>query len=124
MAGGSQIVINNQGIIITTNGKVVFKAGQHVFEGGQKVKVETLQLPLANSIEGYSHRLDLSSLYGSQDFSKVKYYAFKEGDNASYVSGNLDCWGRTQRLISENADEYKIMVYDPNDSWEIMINEN
>ena len=32
MAGGSQIVINNQGITITTNGKVIFKAGQHKFE--------------------------------------------------------------------------------------------
>ncbi|MDQ9017187.1 DUF2345 domain-containing protein [Acinetobacter rudis] len=36
MAGGSQIVINAQGITITTPGKTEFKAGQHIFQEGEK----------------------------------------------------------------------------------------
>lgn len=45
MAGGSQILINNEGITITTHGKVVFQAGQHVFQGGEKVVGEFPFLP-------------------------------------------------------------------------------
>lgn len=124
MAGGSQIIINKNGITFITPGKFEAKAGQHIFEGGQKIKAEIPQLSLAKVLEAYTHRLDLSNLYASQDFSKVKYYAFKEGDNSSYISGNLDNWGRTERFTSESADEYKLMICDPDDSWEVIINED
>ncbi|WP_111895910.1 hypothetical protein [Acinetobacter sp. MB5] len=122
MAGGSQIIIGKDGIKIITPAKFEAKAGQHKFEEGQRIQAEIPQLPLANTTERYSHRLDLSNLYGSHDFSQVKYYAFKDGDNASYISGNLDSWGRTQRFSSEKSDEYKLMVCDPDDSWEVIIN--
>lgn len=36
MAGGSRIVISDDGITISTGGKIIYKAGQHNFEGGQK----------------------------------------------------------------------------------------
>ena len=35
MAGGSRILINDQGITISTGGKILYQAGQHKFEGGQ-----------------------------------------------------------------------------------------
>lgn len=35
MAGGSRIIINNQGITITTGGQILYQAGQHKFEGGR-----------------------------------------------------------------------------------------
>ena len=124
MAGGSQIIINKNGITVITPGKFEAKAGQHLFNSGQQVKADIPLLPLTNISESFSHRLDLSNLYDSQSFSKVKYFAFKEGDNTSYISGNLDSWGRTQRVISKNPDEYKIMVCDPDDSWEVMINDS
>ena len=36
MAGGSRIVISDDGITISTGGKIVYQAGQHKFEGGAK----------------------------------------------------------------------------------------
>ncbi|WP_353172669.1 hypothetical protein [Acinetobacter rudis] len=47
MAGGSQILIDSQGVTVTTNGKVVFKAGQHVFESGERVLAPENVLPKA-----------------------------------------------------------------------------
>ena len=37
MAGGSQIIINENGITIITPAKFEAKAGQHLFEGGEHV---------------------------------------------------------------------------------------
>ena len=57
MAGGSRIVINDQGITISTNGKIIFQAGQHKFEGGQKVNVQLPQMPDARC---QMHRIPMS----------------------------------------------------------------
>ncbi|GLG83620.1 hypothetical protein [Acinetobacter calcoaceticus] len=45
MAGGSRIVINNQGITFLTGGKILYKAGQHIFESGAEVAVKARVLP-------------------------------------------------------------------------------
>jgi len=45
MAGGSRIVINDQGITISTGGKIVFQAGQHKFESGARVNTVIPALP-------------------------------------------------------------------------------
>ena len=48
MAGGSQIVINKNGITFITPAKFEVKAGQHRFEGGQKKTVKIPSLPVLN----------------------------------------------------------------------------
>ena len=123
-AGGSQLRINSRGVFVTTAGEFEAKAAEHKFEGGQRIQTEIPQLPLSNVLDSYSHRLDLSHLYGSHDFSKVKYFAFKDGDDTSYITGTLDKWGRTERLFSKQADTYQLMICDPDDSWGIMINDD
>lgn len=45
MAGGSQILINAQGITITTPSKISYKAAQHKFGSGQRVTAELPNLP-------------------------------------------------------------------------------
>lgn len=60
MAGGSQIIINNQGITVITHGKVVFKAGQHIFEGGERVVTTLPNIPSSN-LEGFNHGFNLIS---------------------------------------------------------------
>ncbi|WP_327858755.1 hypothetical protein [Acinetobacter guillouiae] len=40
MAGGSQIIINKDGIKIITPAKFEVKAGQHLFKTGEKVPME------------------------------------------------------------------------------------
>lgn len=61
MAGGSQIVINGQGVTVTTNGKVIFKAGQHIFEGGERVVMPVTVLPTAP--HDYSHKVNYKFSY-------------------------------------------------------------
>ena len=39
MAGGSQIIINKDGITLITPGKFEPKAGQHLFKGGEKANI-------------------------------------------------------------------------------------
>lgn len=48
MAGGSQIIINKNGITVITPGKFEAKAGQHLFKGGQKVSTKLPALPVPN----------------------------------------------------------------------------
>jgi len=40
MAGGSQIIINKNGITIITPAKFEVKAGQHIFKSGAKVETK------------------------------------------------------------------------------------
>lgn len=69
----------------------------------------------------FSQRLDLSNLYASHDFSNVKYHAFKENDS-SYITGTLDNFGRTERFSSDEPEKYKIMIHEPDENWEVIIN--
>lgn len=45
MAGGSQIIINKNGITIITPAKFEVKAGQHIFKSGAKVETRLPFLP-------------------------------------------------------------------------------
>ena len=56
MAGGSRIVISDDGITISTGGKIVYQAGQHKFEGGQKVVSPKISLPMSET--PYSNKID------------------------------------------------------------------
>lgn len=45
MAGGSQIIINKDGITLITPGKFEPKAGQHLFKGGEKANYSLPEMP-------------------------------------------------------------------------------
>lgn len=51
MAGGSQIIINKDGITIITPAKFESHAGQHLFQSGEKVEVDFPNLPFTQSSE-------------------------------------------------------------------------
>lgn len=121
MAGGSQIIINKNGITVITPGKFEAKAGQHLFKSGQKVQTEFPNLSNLNmNKENYlfSNRVDAFSLFEDYDFSQVKYRAFLP-EQDKYRSGNLDEHGRTERFVSHNHKKEKIQIVidDPNDTW-------
>ena len=99
MAGGSRILINDQGITISTGGKILYQAGQHKFEGGQQVKAEIPPLPIVNDIKTFTNKWDFYDLFYSADFSDVKYKLINN-KNHTYVSGGLDEHGRTQRMTT------------------------
>ena len=109
MAGGSRILINDQGITISTGGKILYQAGQHKFEGGQQVKAEIPPLPIVNDIKTFTNKWDFYDLFYSADFSDVKYKLINN-KNHTYVSGGLDEHGRTQRMTTYNNENHALVI--------------
>ena len=56
MAGGSQIIINKNGITVITPGKFEAKAGQHLFKSGAEVGVNIKGLP---AYESYNEKFQM-----------------------------------------------------------------
>ncbi|AMW78208.1 hypothetical protein AMD27_04390 [Acinetobacter sp. TGL-Y2] len=102
MAGGSQIIINKNGITFITPAKFEAKAGQHLFKGGAKVITKLPFLPESqqNSLR-YRFVDDDSVPYGYTQYTA--YY-----ENGREVKGVTDKDGFTQTLYSSNPQELKI----------------
>ena len=122
MAGGSRILINDQGITISTGGKILYQAGQHKFEGGQQVKAEIPPLPIVNDIKTFTNKWDFYDLFYSADFSDVKYKLINN-KNHTYVSGGLDEHGRTQRMSTSNNENHDILI-GTNDEWTVSMDDD
>lgn len=107
MAGGSQIIIDDQGITVKTNGQAVFKAAQHCFQDGEAVLMP--HTALAMHATDYSNQFH----YALNMHSAVE--ACQQQAWSSYVldrqSGQLMASGHTQtaqgisthRIYSESS---------------------
>jgi uncharacterized protein (DUF2345 family) len=102
MAGGSQILINDQGITITTHGKIVYQAAQHVFAGGGKAHVELPIMPNTTS-QKFSNRLDANTLIAATGIADAVHKTVLS--SGRLVTGSLDEHGRTQQLQTSKADD-------------------
>ncbi|AMW79735.1 hypothetical protein AMD27_13075 [Acinetobacter sp. TGL-Y2] len=112
MAGGSQIIINKNGITVITPGKFEAKAGQHLFKSGEHTNYELPILPSVKEIDRKSMRFDLSQLDSLSDFSNTKYRVYK--NNGSFHEGLLDSRGRTKRIFTEDTQELDLFIDHPN----------
>ena len=56
MAGGSQIILNKNGITLITPAKFEAKAGQHIFKSGAEVGVNLKGLP---AYEAYNEKFQM-----------------------------------------------------------------
>ena len=121
MAGGSRILINDQGITISTGGKILYQAGQHKFEGGQQVKAEIPPLPIVNDIKTFTNKWDFYDLFYQSDFSDVKYKLINN-KNHTYVSGGLDEHGRTQRMTTSNNENHDLLI-GTDDDWTVSMDD-
>ena len=121
MAGGSRILINDQGITISTGGKILYQAGQHKFEGGQQVKAEIPPLPIINDIKNFTNKWDCYDLFYEADFSDVKYKLINN-KNHTYVSGGLDEHGRTQRMTTSNNENHDLLI-GTDDDWTVSMDD-
>ncbi len=121
MAGGSRIVINDQGITISTNGKILYQAGQHKFEGGQRVKAEIPLLPIVNEVKTFTNKWDFYDLFYEADFSNVKYKLINNKNN-TYISGILDEHGRTQRMNTPSNEDLDILI-GTDDEWTVFMDD-
>lgn len=104
MAGGSRIIISDEGVTISTNGKILYKAGQHKFEGGQKAVSPVIQLPVLGDINKYNLRYLMTDQDG-HIFSNYRYVAFLP--NGKTVEGQTDENGYTEffeTIQPENVD--------------------
>ncbi|SPL69615.1 hypothetical protein [Acinetobacter stercoris] len=70
MAGGSQIIINKDGIKVITPGKFESHAGQHKFTSGEKVTMPLTSLPTVPN--NFSNKVDYKFEYLDGDGKKTE----------------------------------------------------
>ena len=90
MAGGSQIIINKNGITFITPAKFEAKAGQHLFKGGAKVVTKLPFLP-----EGTAY--NLKYLFTDDDVIPYK--------NTSYTAIYPNGSEKTSVLLQESGKD-------------------
>ena len=115
MAGGSQIIINDQGITIKTGGKVIFQAGQHKFESGEKIKTVFPTLPVMID-QPYSAAV---TFLDDAKQPMVNYNYRLIAENGIEVSGITDEFGKTQPIQTDQREKVDLYIADlPNDHQE------
>ena len=115
MAGGSQIIINDQGITIKTGGKVIFQAGQHKFESGEKIKTVFPTLPVMID-QPYSAAV---TFLDDAKQPMVNYNYRLIAENGLEVSGITDEFGKTQPIQTDQREKVDLYIADlPNDHQE------
>lgn len=115
-AGGSQLIVNGNGVFIKTGGKFEVKSGQHVFTSGEKVSYEIPELP---NTPIFSNRLDIYDLFWANDFSQLSYKAFVP-ETSSFTSGSIDEHGRTGKISTPDPEKVQVLV-GSNDEWGLVI---
>ncbi|WP_110958335.1 type IV secretion protein Rhs [Acinetobacter baumannii] len=113
MAGGSQIIINKDGITLITPGKFEPKAGQHLFKGGEKANYSLPEIPNVQS--PFSNKLDVYNLF--PDISNIEYSVLHS--NGQVKTGFLDQYGRTGRIKSNKKEKVKVLI--GGDDWHYYI---
>ena len=102
MAGGSQIIINKNGITLITPAKFEAKAGQHLFKGGTKVDTKLPFLP-----EGTAY--NLKYLFTDDDgipYKNMPYIAIYP--NGSEIRGVTDKEGYSSTFFSSEETDIQI----------------
>lgn len=109
MAGGSQIIINKNGITFITPAKFEAKAGQHLFKGGEKIIEEILFLPTASDGKyilefDVRHKIDNKLLEDAPTFSLI--------DSKGNVRTGIVPKDGIVRITSNDKEEkYTIIVH-------------
>lgn len=122
MAGGSRILINDQGITISTGGKIVYQAGQHKFEGGQQVVSEIYKLPdaptdhslkfkytssLPNQVDSEDTNLSLGKelfIVSKKDNSLVQKFLLNQNNQDKQLSNS-------GRFYTQNPEDISAMLF-------------
>lgn len=104
MAGGSQIIINKDGIKIITPAKFEVKAGQHLFKGGQRVENNVRQF-----LEPYSHQIQLLDEKNNPLGKNIPYYIYDESEQKEFY-GRTDVDGKTVRIFTKNKNQLNVKV--------------
>lgn len=115
MAGGSQIIINKDGIKIITPAKFEAKAGQHKFIAGGKSNVILPSLP---KIIEQPYSAAVTFLDDAKQ-PMVNYNYRLVSENGIEVSGITDEFGKTQPIQTDQREKVDLYIADlPNDHQE------
>ena len=108
MAGGSRIVISDEGITISTGGKIVYQAGQHKFEGGEKVVSHFPILPTVDKgLFNVSVQLtDRENI----PYKNKAYFAITE--SGKMYEGTTDSEGYTTPIYTEEQENINFHLID------------
>ena len=101
MAGGSQIIINKNGITVITPGKFEAKAGQHLFKSGAEVGVNIKGLP---AYESYNEKFQML-LPSGEPFKRADYKISYGSDELTAIADNK---GRSKRINSLQEESLKL----------------
>ncbi|MBJ9954944.1 MULTISPECIES: type VI secretion system Vgr family protein [unclassified Acinetobacter] len=117
----SRITLNGAGILCETDRMFEVKSGQQKFQGGVKVKTEIPLLPIMNNIRSFTNKWDFYNLFYENKFSEVKYKLINT-KNSTYISGTLDAHGRTQRVNTDENQDYEILI-GTDQAWTVSIDD-
>ena len=101
MAGGSQIIINKNGITVITPGKFEAKAGQHLFKSGAEVGVNIKGLP---AYEPYNEKFQML-LPSGEPLKSADYKISNGSDELTAIADNK---GRSKRINSLQEESLKL----------------
>ena len=111
-AQGASIRIAGGNISLHAPGSVMFKGSAAEWTGPQSSSPTYPVLPLNPSQNAnFSKRVDFSSIFAESDLINGVPYKIKRADGRVY-EGVLDQQGRTDRVISEKAEDITILVGD------------
>lgn len=105
-AGGSQLIVNGNGVFIKTGGKFEVKSGQHVFTSGEKVSYEVPELP---KIGPYAVDFLFLSLAGTEiENAKIQMY---EPDKKEIIWESLtNSTGKSSLSVQEESKRYEALI--------------
>lgn len=115
MAGGSQIIINKDGIKIITPTKFEVKAGQHVFQSGAKVDIVRTVLP---DIRIKTEHRNFQAIHSeTNEILKEIPYSILNKRTGQKIYGQTDKEGMTKTIKSAETDELEVRWFDQEDSF-------
>lgn len=103
MAGGSQIIINDEGITLITPGKFKVKSGGQNFEGPQEVGVDTTGFPVADL---GINREKFTLLSPSNKPLLFSPYTIASSKNSFEARPNIK--GETRMVFTENEENLEV----------------
>lgn len=110
MAGGSQIIINKDGIKIITPAKFEVKAGQHVFQSGAKVDIVRTILPDIR-VETEHRNFQAINSENNEILINIPYSILNKRTGIK-TYGVTDKKGMTHTIKSPETDEIEVKWFD------------
>ncbi|QFS18738.1 hypothetical protein FHP22_10125 [Acinetobacter indicus] len=101
MAGGSQIIINKDGITFITPAKFEAKAGQHLLKSGENVHTT---IPLMPKLGLHKIQFELRDTETQALLPFTSYMLMNDQGHVSY--GKTDVNGLTQAFVTDKQENY------------------